>query len=457
MNQTNRSGRGEVVPAGETLDRLACAPEDDLGSVRDLADSSDGHLDALGQRAQDGLRGGDQELVVLTSGRRQYPGVAPEGFRELSRVVRNGQQFQVHSASDPAPLADVAHVRGEAVREVYHGAYSQPGGDEPCLHPWFRPQVPADESFRAGHSVLQSEKPRRRSAELPGEGQQVAGSRPGAQDRRRGELPEYGHVHRQGVGAGRVAPERVDAKNLAGFEDPVKAAEHRLRTLGSSRSQYEPWRPSHRRHVRDVDRDGFVARVLRRGPVLEVVAGDEHVGRGHPVAPAQPQDGAIVPHRDQYLGRRLGESVRDTAYDLELVQRLLSMTPRIALNGRSASSAVGSACWPRASSPDRRRGSPACGRLDRGNRATLPRSGSPARPRPRPPSDACSPRRTGRARRRGPGAYTPVKALLESPGPRSRRSNPPPLRGRRPYPTGRWLASPRSPCRIGGTFPARAP
>src|SRR5215210_5374408 len=101
MNQTNRSGRGEVVPAGESLYRLASAPQDDLGIVRDLADSGDGHLDALGQRLQNGLRGGDQELVVLTSGRRQYPGVAPEGFDELPRVVRYRQQIQVHPAPDP--------------------------------------------------------------------------------------------------------------------------------------------------------------------------------------------------------------------------------------------------------------------------------------------------------------------------------------------------------------------
>ena len=41
------SACGEVVPAGEVFDRLVPAPEDDVGSVRDLADNGDGHLDAL--------------------------------------------------------------------------------------------------------------------------------------------------------------------------------------------------------------------------------------------------------------------------------------------------------------------------------------------------------------------------------------------------------------------------
>src|SRR5918998_1943147 len=130
-----------MVPAGEVLEGLVPAPEDDAGgSVRDLADDGNGHLDAPGQLVYYRFWGGDQELVVLANRRRRDLGVTAEGGQEPARIARYGERPQVHPASDPAPLADAARVRGETIREVYHGAHPHPGRGAPRLHPRLGPQ-----------------------------------------------------------------------------------------------------------------------------------------------------------------------------------------------------------------------------------------------------------------------------------------------------------------------------
>src|SRR3712207_5744634 len=114
---------------------------------------------------------------------------------------------------------------------------------------------------------------------------------------------------------------RSDAKRFAGFENPFKATDGRLRVRRAAGGQDEPRGPPHRRNVGDVYGYGLVAYVLRRGPALEVMPADEHVGCGDPVALAEPEDGAVVPDGYQHLERWLGELARDLAHDLELVHR----------------------------------------------------------------------------------------------------------------------------------------
>ncbi len=81
----------------------------------DLTDDRYGHTRGFGEGVQDVLGGGDEELVVFPAGRGEHPGVASQGHRELARVIRDGDRVEVHPATDPAPLADVADVGGEAV------------------------------------------------------------------------------------------------------------------------------------------------------------------------------------------------------------------------------------------------------------------------------------------------------------------------------------------------------
>src|SRR5919202_258111 len=104
-----------MLPAREALDRLAPSPEEDVGSLCDLAYRGEGHVDGRGHRVHYLLGGADQELVVLASRRGEDAGVAPERPGDAPRVLRNGQQIKIYRAPDPAPLADPARVRGEPV------------------------------------------------------------------------------------------------------------------------------------------------------------------------------------------------------------------------------------------------------------------------------------------------------------------------------------------------------
>jgi hypothetical protein len=71
-----------------------------------------------------------------------------------------------------------------------------------------------------------------------------------------------------------------------------------------------------------------------------MVPTDEHVGCGYPVAPAQPEDGAVVPDGHKHLGRRSGKFARDLAYDLELVHRLHAPNALTASHRASSSRSV---------------------------------------------------------------------------------------------------------------------
>src|SRR5215210_3983655 len=98
----------EVVVAGQAFDCLVPTPEDDIAS-RKLPDHCDGHFDALRQRVEDGARGTDQELVILAPRGRKNLGVTSEGLCELSCIVFDGQEIQVHVAPHPAPVAHMAY------------------------------------------------------------------------------------------------------------------------------------------------------------------------------------------------------------------------------------------------------------------------------------------------------------------------------------------------------------
>src|SRR5215218_566576 len=138
----------EVVPAGQSLDRLAFTSEDDI-AFGNLPDHREGHFDTLCQCVQRSFRGTDQELVILAPCGRKDLGVAPERSSELAGVVFDGQEIQVHHAPHPAAAAHAAYVRSQAVGEVYHGGGAESGSNAPGLEPRFWPQAPADEAFRA--------------------------------------------------------------------------------------------------------------------------------------------------------------------------------------------------------------------------------------------------------------------------------------------------------------------
>jgi hypothetical protein len=80
---------GEVVPAGQALDRLALAYENDIG-LGDLPDQCEGDFDVFCHCVQDRSGGTYQEFVVLASCCGEDLGVAFEGFCKLSGIVSDG-------------------------------------------------------------------------------------------------------------------------------------------------------------------------------------------------------------------------------------------------------------------------------------------------------------------------------------------------------------------------------
>src|SRR5215208_460942 len=108
------------------------------------------------------------------------------------------------------------------------------------------------------------------------------------------ELSENRNVYRKPRGASGVATQEVHPELLARLHNTLHAAQSGLRLHRAAGGEHEARGSAHRRNVRDVDRDGFIANVFGSSPSSEVTPLDEHIGGGDPEGIPEAQHGAVI-------------------------------------------------------------------------------------------------------------------------------------------------------------------